>query len=701
MTKKKRRSASDDADDQLYQLAAEKLASSGLTLDDARDLGLEWLSADETLACCARFERRPSLKFNYLGPDGEPLVDWPGAGPFYRLRYLGESTGFDAVNGQKTVRYVQEPDTCPVAYYPQLPTIDWPSVCLDVEEPLIITEGELKAAKACKEGFIAIGLGGVWNFRTYPKGVPWIESLDLVVWVRRRVFIVFDSDYRSNAQVLQALRELAFELQRRGAFPHVVCLPQEGEDKVGLDDYLVAGPNAAADFLQLLKQAEPLGLAKPLWALNERYVYVADPGLVLNDVTGAKTSPGAFKEHVAATEDYVRRELNDQGDVIFERASASGEWLRWPLRREVRRLTYRPGQERFVDGDYNTWIGWGVQPAAGDVSPFLELLDHLFTGTNDTPEIKEWFLRWLAFPLQHPGVKMFSSAVVHGRRHGTGKSLIGYTMGKIYGRNFTEIKQDDLHANFNEWAENRQFVLADDVTGANNRKDADLLKKLITQQELRVNVKFLPSYIVPDVINYLFTSNQPDAFFLEDDDRRFFVHEVFVGPLPEEFYVDYGLWLDSGGAAAVFQYLLDLDLGGFNPAAAALKTAARERMITDVQSDLGTWVRRLLADPDRLLRLGDQVLTRDLYTNRDLLLLYDPASRTGTTANGLGRELRRAGVPLACHGAPVRTIDGLDRYYIVRNAHLWLDVSADDARKHVDGETGQGKKRRVPAARKQ
>jgi hypothetical protein len=32
-------------------------------------------------------------------------------------------------------------------------------------------------------------------------------------------------------------------------------------------------------------------------------------------------------------------------------------------------------------------------------------------------------------------------------------------------------------------------------------------------------------------VNYYLTSNHADALFLEDEDRRFFVHEVMVNPL--------------------------------------------------------------------------------------------------------------------------------------------------------------------------
>jgi hypothetical protein len=244
----------------------------------------------------------------------------------------------------------------------------------------------------------------------------------------------------------------------------------------------------------------------------------------------------------------------------------------------------------------------------------------------------------------------------------------------------------DLHNGFNEWAEGKQLAMGDDVTGSNKRADADFLKKLITQRELRVNGKYVPTYVVPDCINYFFTANHPDSFFLEDDDRRFFIHEVSVGPLDEDFYMEYGLWLDTGGAEAVFHYLQTLDLGTFNPAASAFKTMARTRMIVGVQSDLAGWARQLLNNPDYVLKIGEIALTKDLYTSKELLELYDPIGRTGTTANGLGRELAKAGFKYACKGNPIRLSNGYQgRYYIVRNINKWLDKAQPTAIiKHIE-----------------
>lgn len=674
-------------DSKAFSLGEAKLASSGLTIEDAKILGMTFLSGEQTAALHPAFKPLCSLRIDYLDPaDGKPLSDWPGSKPFYRLRYLETGTDFSSLTEKKPVRYVQEPNTAPVAYYPA--NQDWSGLLDDTDQPLIITEGELKAAKACKEGFPTIGLGGVYNWRSRKLGLDWLPSLELVKWVKRNVYICFDSDYKTNPMVCAALRELAEELHRRGAFAHIVSLPAlEGLEKVGLDDFLVhAGPTANQMLRNLLAEAEPLGLTAPLWSLNDKYVYVQNPGLIINQQTAFKSAPNAFVSHLEATRNYQERKLKDDGSVSYKAVSAAAAWLKWPLRTEVAKLTYQPGRGKFIDDPlpmFNIWPGWGVEPVKGDVSLFLQLVDHLFTGAE--PGAKKWFLRWCAYPLQHPGVKLFSSVVIHGIRHGTGKSLLGYTLGRIYGQNFTEISQMDLHGAFNEWAEGKQFVMGDDVTGSNKRQDADLLKKLITQRELRVNGKYVPTYTVPDCINYFFTANHPDAFFLEDDDRRFFIHEVQVGPLPEEFYVEYDLWLDTGGSAAVFDYLLNLDLGDFNPAAPAFRTAAKERMIANVQSDLAGWVRSLMATPDHVLRVGDVVVDKDLFTSKELLQFYDPTGKTGTTANGLGRELARAGVRQVCNGKPVRLADGSQsRYYAVRNADQWLTATPQAVVKYLD-----------------
>jgi hypothetical protein len=174
-------------------------------------------------------------------------------------------------------------------------------------------------------------------------------------------------------------------------------------------------------------------------------------------------------------------------------------------------------------------------------------MDYLLEGLDKAA--KEWFFDWCAYPLQNPGVKMFSAVVIHGVVQGTGKTLVGETLGRIYGDNYKEIKDDDLESTY--WAENKQFIMGDEISGRDNRQYANALKRLITQKTVTINIKFIPQYDVPDCINYLFTSQHPDAFFLSRT-RTGVISSTEVTadePLPMSFYNSYSAWLWSDGPA--------------------------------------------------------------------------------------------------------------------------------------------------------
>ncbi len=660
-------------------LAAARYKESGLTAADSRKLGMSTLTAAATQAL--GFDARPSIKIPYYDPADptKPLSGWPGWPPFYRVRYLGTPLpGLGDQTKSKEQRYSQPPDTGMCAYFPTI--IDWLPIMADASKDIIITEGEFKAAKACKEGFPTIGLGGVYSFQSSKLGIEFVNELDAINWVRRTVYILYDSDMYSNPQVCKAINALSEELLERGAMPMLVSLPDVLDDgKTGLDDFLLsASPRELKDLLK--EDAQHLTQSQKLWSLNDNYAYVNSPGLVLETRTQTKHPTTVFKEHGRhSTKQYAERIVKADGSISIKKTPLAGAWLKWPMRAEVSCMTYMPGEGQYIGvengrlREYNIWPGWGCQPKKGSVKPWRELLDHLFTGADKAD--REWFERWCAYPIQHPGTKLFTAAVMHGTRHGTGKSLIGYTLGRIYGKNFTEIGQEDIHASFNEWAEGKQFVMGDDVTGTNGRLDADKIKKMITQKEIRVNVKYVPSYVVPDCINYFFTSNHSDPFYLEDHDRRYFIHEIKVPPLSNEFYKKYMKWLTDGGAEALFYYLKNLDLKDFNPSAAALQTAAKRRMIVGGKSDVAAWVLDVKEDPDHTLVLDKIARTQDLFTSAELLAMYKHAKGDDTRvkAGGITTAMTTAGFAQVCNGNPVKDGDGTQgRYFAVRNSNKWL-----------------------------
>ena len=641
------------------------LARSGLTPEDAKILKLK---TGHTL--------KPSTAGYVI-----PYFDAKGRQTkFYRVRYLETTlTGFAALSGKKPLRYNQPPATLNEIYLP--PYIKW-SEYLAGKEPLIITEGEKKSALATREGLPTIGLGGVWCFMSKKAGTSLLPALEGVNYKDRVIYICYDSDAATNPDVLMAEATLAKRLIDKGATVMIARIPQRKGRKVGIDDYITAYNIHKFKRNVLHGNSFEYSASKELHAMNEELVYLRNTGTLYDYIHNMRISPVSFTQHTHSNRWIDMTSVDANGNSKLVRKPAAKLWLEWEHRAELHGMTYDPGQPRITEfGELNTWSGWGVDVAEkGDVSLWHRLLDHLFDNTE--AEARRWFERWCAYPIQNPGAKMASAVVMWGVTQGTGKTLCGHTLMRLYGDNATEVKDADLQDTRFSWAENKQFVLADDITGQNNRKLANMFKTMITQKTIHVNPKYIASYTIPDRINYLFTSNDPDAFYLDDGDRRFFIHEVVSDQLPESLRKPYVAWSQSkAGIQHLFHYLLNLDLGDFDPQAAALRTEAKSEMTYIGKSELGAWVHRLKTEPDTLLN-GKQ--RSDLFTSSELHMLYDPLETKRASPNALAREMKRSGIyrVILKKGGQVRIAGRQMRLYAVRNADRWRTATAKDIEEH-------------------
>ena len=666
-----------------------KLRLSTLTRADAAVLHIDSFTADEMAQTSLSVlpAHRAGFVLPYFSLDGKETE-------FYRYRYLeyGTEHGFSALVAAdiKQLRYAQPPDTVNELYLP--PLVDWAAISQDTNVSIVITEGELKAACACKHGIPTIGLGGVWCFKAVKHNLPLLPMFKEFNWTGRKVYICYDSDAVTNPLVIQAENALAAVLLELGCTVHITRLEKlPNGDKCGIDDLIASHGKEA--FVERIQQSEEWAASKELYQLNEEVVYVVDPGIILKLSNRQRMSARAFIDHAYAPRTFMQQVASGSG-TKFVVKSAPKEWIAWPHRNSVARMTYSPGEPRITaDNEYNSWNGWGCAPEAGNVKPWHEFMEYLFGGSEH--EHKRWFEQWLAYPLQHPGEKLYSAVVVWGVQQGTGKTLVGHTMFRIYGANSTEIGDRDLSSTHNEWAENKQFVVGDEITGGDKRNSADRMKSMITQRLLRLNPKYIPSYTVPDRINYYFTSNHPDAFFLEDTDRRFFIHEVRSKPHEGTFYRDYVRWLDEeGGAEHLFHYLLQLDCNDFDPQGHAPSTSSKTEMIANGRSDLGTWVANLRENPDQYLVVAGKPMPYSMWSTEELRRMYDPDDKTRVTANGLAREMRRAGFVKVNDGMGVMTAtNGQQRLWAVRFPERLLKLSGVPLGQVYDKERGTAVKK--------
>jgi len=194
----------------------EQLRGSGITSPELIErVGLYSATMDELQGI---FRRRDIASGGLVFP-------YPGVVGFKRVRLdnpiYTDSTddGYgNRESGLREIRYLSKKGSSNHLYLP-LPEDEFTK-----NTQIFVTEGEKKALSLTQHGFPAVGVAGVWAWRTV-DGI--CEEFQWLNW-RRPVVVVFDSDAATRLAVRSAMKKLAEELSRRGAKVSLCVVPGAG-----------------------------------------------------------------------------------------------------------------------------------------------------------------------------------------------------------------------------------------------------------------------------------------------------------------------------------------------------------------------------------------------------------------------------------------------------------------------------------------
>lgn len=231
----------------------------------------------------------------------------------------------------------------------------------------------------------------------------------------------------------------------------------------------------------------------------------------------------------------------------------------------------------------NLFGGWPIEPKAGACEAMLEILAYLCSNEQNHRDLYQWILKWMAYPLQHPGAKMKTALLVHGPQR-VGKNFFFESYMGIFGQYGQVIDQDALEDKYNDCFSRKLFLVADEVVARQEMFHVkNKLKGMITGTRIRINPKNVKSYWETNHCNIIFLSNETMPLVLERDDGRFVV--LWTPPkLSAEFYKEVEREVDAGGIAALYHYLLNLPLGDFGPHTPPPMTEAK-RDLMDLSMD--------------------------------------------------------------------------------------------------------------------
>ncbi|WP_296125085.1 DUF5906 domain-containing protein [Pseudomonas sp. Ga0074129] len=281
-----------------------------------------------------------------------------------------------------------------------------------------------------------------------------------------------------------------------------------------------------------------------------------------------------------------------EGAVKMALGDAYALWLNSAERRvvDVDHIVFDPTMTKDPSVYINTYDGLPLEPVRDDAAcaNLIWLISFL---CNHDEAACDWLVRWLAYPLQHPGAKMDTAVLMHSIMEGSGKSLLfADALGELYGQYAATVGQTQLESNFNAWQSRKLWAVFEEVVSRDQRyNQVGKIKHLITGKTVRMESKFINGWEEANHMNAVFLSNEILPWPISESDRRFLV----MWPqetLPAARQKAIGAELRNGGVAALYGWLLGVDLADFDQRTRPPKTEARERLVALSRAGWQTFV---------------------------------------------------------------------------------------------------------------
>lgn len=245
-------------------------------------------------------------------------------------------------------------------------------------------------------------------------------------------------------------------------------------------------------------------------------------------------------------------------------------------------LVFRP-DGKVPSGCVNTFTGWKRNPNPN--ASCAKLLQHLYYICEEDDRVHDWVLKWLAYPIQHPGAKMHTALVVYGEKEGTGKSMFFDAVSRIYGREYSRhVDQKLMTSRFNMWLSHKLFVVADEVVTSKERRELKgILKNLITSPVHQLEEKNMPVVEEDNLTNFVFLSNEMMPLALDWFNRRYMCIRYNMEH-DQKYFKELAEEIENGGVDALCDFLMKIDLEDFEPSTRPIETQA-ERDLKELGTD--------------------------------------------------------------------------------------------------------------------
>jgi len=205
----------------------------------------------------------------------------------------------------------------------------------------------------------------------------------------------------------------------------------------------------------------------------------------------------------------------------------STKYHRDPNKRVYDDMDFYPPPMQCPSNMYNLWKPFALDldtPYTPDEEGKQAVLDHIMILCNREQEVYDYLVAWIAQMIQYPAVKTVMPTLVS--EEGAGKGNFIKILRALLGTNRvmeSSSPDRDVWGQFNSLMSDSFLVVLNELDKYKAVKGQSMLKELITDPHMTINIKGKSAYVISSYHRYIACTNQEDPLPTSKGDRRNFI----------------------------------------------------------------------------------------------------------------------------------------------------------------------------------
>ncbi len=280
---------------------------------------------------------------------------------------------------------------------------------------------------------------------------------------------------------------------------------------------------------------------------------------------------------------YNKKDFSDLVQPFqLDNKSFFNEWLKDSKRRSYKNIEWSPNTNIKNEESFNPFNGFTskyLDIEDRDENAITIFLEHLKLLVDYEEKSFDYLRKYISHLFQKPE-ELPQVALLFKSYEGVGKDIFTTILGKIIGQELIhkDSKFDNITGTYNKNLKHKLILQINEVKGKDGHENKDLLKDLITADNLNIRVMRTDTKEEQNYLRIFLFTNNLTPISINSDNRRYIIFQTGNKKNPEYYDSIFGLLDSKKSLNSIYSYFMDLDISKYSPFKNFIKTEAAENL---------------------------------------------------------------------------------------------------------------------------